>query len=89
MNQDFSYGMWVIVIYQVIAVFLIQWPLFLTMIMVPVLFFAYYYLSLHKEQLVHKQFGDLDKNYTAGKPLFFSDIYKWSDFVLLPRGGKF
>jgi len=68
-------------LFLVIAGFLIQWPTFLTVIMAPILFYAYYRLSLHEEKVMHKQFGDEYKAYASGKPMFFPAMSKWSDFL--------
>ncbi len=73
-------------LFLVIAGFLIQWPTFLTVIMAPVLYFAYYRLSLHEEQVVQKHFGNIYKDYVVSKPMFFPEIDKWSDFLKSSRG---
>lgn len=76
-------------LFLVIAGFLIQWPTFLTVIMAPILFYAYYRLSLHEEQVMRKQFGDMYQVYAIGKPMFFPIMNKWPDFLSVSGHGGF
>lgn len=55
---------------------LIQWPTLITLIMAPVLAFAYYRLSCREEQDLEAQFGQLFREYKAQVPAF------------IPRFGK-
>lgn len=50
--------------------FLIQWPTLVTLVMWPVLIFAYYRLALREEQAVTKQFPEAYAAYKARVPAF-------------------
>ena len=54
--------------------FLLQWPTIITMLMWPVLMFAYYRLAMKEERDVEKQFGQEYAQYKKRVPAF---IPKW------------
>lgn len=54
--------------------FLIQWPSLLTLIMWPILMFAYYKLAIKEERDVQKQFGEEFLRYKKKVPAFVPKI---------------
>ena len=50
--------------------FLIQWPSLLTLVMWPILTFAYYRLAMREEKDVERQFGQAWRDYKARVPAF-------------------
>jgi len=50
--------------------FLLQWPSFLTLIMWPILMFAYYRLAMKEEKDVERQFGKAYLDYKKKVPAF-------------------
>lgn len=74
-------------LFLVIAGFLIQWPTLLTIIMAPILFYAYVHLSRKEERAMHKQFSESYTRYVVGKPMFFPAINKWLDFLSVSVNG--
>ncbi len=49
---------------------LIQWPTLITLIMWPVLMYAYYRLAMREEKVVEKQFGEAYRRYRESVPAF-------------------
>lgn len=68
-------------LFLVITGFLIQWPTFLTVLMAPILIFAYYRLSLKEEQHMMAHFGDRYLHYAQYKPMFFPLPGEWWNFL--------
>ena len=56
--------------------FLIQWPSFSTLIMWPILIFAYYRLALREEKEVEKEFGKEYEEYRRKVPAFIPKFGK-------------
>ena len=56
--------------------FLIQWPSLLTLVMWPILTFAYYRLAMREEKDVERQFGQAWRDYKARVPAFILKIVK-------------
>ncbi len=54
--------------------FLIQWPSLTTLIMWPILIFAYYRLAMREEREVEKQFGKEFLEYKNRVPAFFPQV---------------
>ena len=59
-------GMWLITVGL-----LIQWPTLITLIMWPILMFAYYKLSMSEEKGLKEKFGEEFERYKASVPAFF------------------
>jgi len=67
-------------LFLVIAGFLVQWPTLLTVLMAPVLFYAYVRLARSEEQYMLTQFGEAYQNYLSSLPAFFPPLQQWRDF---------
>jgi len=67
-------------LFLVITGFLVQWPTFLTVLMAPILFYAYVRLAKSEEQFMLGQFGEIYQNYISGLPAFFPPLEQWRDF---------
>lgn len=57
-------------IFLVTIGFLIQWPTLITLMMFPILIFAYYKLAMKEERDVESQFGDQYRTYRKKVPAF-------------------
>ncbi len=68
-------------LFLLIVSFLIQWPTLLTVIMAPILLFAYVRLSLSEEADVIEQFGQEYLKYAVTKPMFFPSLSQWKAFL--------
>ena len=55
---------------------LVQWPSFLTLLMWPVLMFAYYHLAMREEKDVEKTFGKQYEEYRKKVPAFIPKFGK-------------
>lgn len=64
-------GMWLITVGL-----LIQWPTLITLIMWPILMFAYYKLSMSEEEVLKKTFGEEFERYKRNVPAFFPKFSK-------------
>jgi len=71
-------------LFLMIIGFLIQWPTLLTVIMAPVLIFAYVRLSRSEEAVVQQKFNPAYLEYAAAKPMFFPAMDQWKNFLLTP-----
>ena len=67
-------------LFLVISGFLVQWPTFLTVLMAPILFYAYARLAKSEEQHMLTQFGETYQHYTAQLPVFFPPVDLWWRF---------
>jgi len=67
-------------LFLVISGFLVQWPTFLTVLMAPILFYAYARLAKSEEQHMLNQFGETYQHYTAHLPAFFPPVDRWWRF---------
>ncbi len=67
---------------------LIQWPTLITLVMFPILIFAYYRLALREERKVEAEFGELYQQYRDRTPAFLphSVHYKRSRWIVKPSG---
>jgi len=73
-------------LFLLIIGFLIQWPTFLTVLMAPILVFAYVHLSRKEERGMHEHFNDNYKSYADQKPMFFPSFGQWWSFLTTPVG---
>jgi len=71
-------------LFLIITGFLIQWPTLLTVIMAPVLIFAYVRLSRSEEAVVQQKFNQDYLEYASRKPMFFPAMNQWKNFLLAP-----
>ncbi|MCW8955978.1 MAG: isoprenylcysteine carboxylmethyltransferase family protein [Gammaproteobacteria bacterium] len=67
-------------LFLVISGFLVQWPTLLTVLMAPVLVYAYVRLARSEEQYMIMQFGEVYQNYMSSLPAFFPPPKQWRDF---------
>jgi len=68
----------------VITGFLVQWPTLLTVLMAPVLVYAYVRLAFSEEQHMAHLFGDQYREYRRQVPAFVPPLRQWKAFVLAP-----
>ena len=61
--------------------FLIQWPTLLTVLMAPILAFAYVRLARREEKMMYDRYGTTYKQYTHHKPMFFPAFGQWKPFL--------
>ncbi|MDH5256516.1 MAG: isoprenylcysteine carboxylmethyltransferase family protein [Gammaproteobacteria bacterium] len=68
-------------LFLVIIGFLVQWPTLLTLLMAPVLLFAYTHLAKVEEQRAKAEFGDAYDSYASQTPKFFPALRQWKAFL--------
>ncbi len=68
-------------LFLLIAGFLVQWPTLITVLMTPVLLYAYVRLARQEEGVVIDRFGDVYRRYAAGMPRFFPRVTEWGAFL--------
>jgi len=68
-------------LFLVIVGFLIQWPTLLTVIMAPILIFAYVHLAYYEEKNMRQQVGQEYLDYTNSLPAFFPPVSQWMEFL--------
>ncbi len=68
-------------LFLLIIGFLIQWPTLLTVIMAPVLLYAYKRLALSEERHMLKISNDDYGDYIKDKPMFFPSFNQWRQFL--------
>lgn len=66
--------------------FLIQWPTLLTVLMAPILVFAYGHLARAEERRMLNQFGQRYTDYAHTTPAFFPPVNQWKTFLRAPVG---
>jgi len=67
-------------LFLVITGFLIQWPTLLTVLMAPVLLYAYAHLARSEERYMVEHFGNAYLDYRKQVPLFFPPMSQWMNF---------
>ena len=76
-------------LFLVILGFLIQWPTLLTVIMAPILFFAYVRLAKNEERRAIEEFGDRYLEYMKKTPAaFVPPIRLWKEFFTVKVTGE-
>lgn len=75
-------------LFLVIGGFLVQWPTLLTVLMVPVLLYAYARLAKSEEQSMYARFGDAYDQYRKTVPAYFPPTNKWRSFFTAKIGQK-
>ncbi len=68
-------------LFLVIIGFLVQWPTILTVIMAPVLLFAYVHLARVEERRAGMEFGVEYDEYVRKTPAFFPPLNQWKAFL--------
>jgi protein-S-isoprenylcysteine O-methyltransferase Ste14 len=68
-------------LFLVIIGFLIQWPTLLTVLMAPILLFAYIHLAGVEERRAEKEFGTVYSEYIRKTPFFFPPFNQWKAFL--------
>ena len=71
-------------LFLVIAGFLVQWPTLLTVLMAPILLYAYVHLARSEERFMLKQFGEQYADYRRRVPAFFPPRYQWKALFTAP-----
>ncbi|MCW9012776.1 MAG: isoprenylcysteine carboxylmethyltransferase family protein [Gammaproteobacteria bacterium] len=69
-------------LFLVIGGFLVQWPTFLTVLMAPVLVYAYVRLARSEEQIMQARFGENYERYSKSVPAFVPAAGKWRGFFM-------
>lgn len=75
-------------LFLIITGFLIQWPTLLTVIMAPVLIYAYIRLSRSEEEVVQQKFNQSYLEYASRTPMFFPPMNQWKNFLYVQVEGK-
>jgi len=70
-------------LFLVIIGFLVQWPTFLTVLMAPILLYAYVHLAKVEERRAEAEFGDEYKEYAQKTPLFNPPLNQWKAFLMV------
>lgn len=71
-------------LFLVISGFLLQWPTLLTVLMAPILLYAYVRLARSEERYMLKQFGEQYANYMRHVPPFFPPRHQWKAIFTTP-----
>ena len=71
-------------LFLVITGFLVQWPTLLTVLMAPILLYAYVHLARSEEHHMLKQFGGQYREYTHRVPAFFPPRQQWKALFTTP-----
>ncbi len=64
---------------------LIHWPTIPTLVIFPIMVWAYYRLSLREEKQMIKQFGKRYEDYMKNRPMFMPRRGKWKQFINASR----
>ncbi len=75
-------------LFLVIIGFLVQWPTILTVIMAPVLLFAYVHLARVEERRAEVEFGVEYDEYVRKTPAFFPPLNQWKAFLTVNVPGE-
>ncbi len=73
-------------LFLVIIGFLVQWPTLLTVIMAPIMLYAYVHLARVEEQRAEAEFGELYRDYAEKTPPFFPPVKQWKAFLTVDVG---
>ncbi len=68
-------------LFLVIIGFLVQWPTLLTVVMAPIMLYAYVHLSKVEERRAEAEFGDEYREYAAKTARFFPPVNQWKAFL--------
>ncbi len=70
-------------LFLVIIGFLVQWPTLLTVLMAPVLLYAYVRLARREERRAASAFGEAYAEYLRRTPAFFPPVNQWKEFLMV------
>ncbi len=73
-------------LFLIIIGFLVQWPTLLTVIMAPIMLYAYVHLARVEEQRAEAEFGELYRDYAEKTPPFFPPVKQWKAFLTVEVG---
>jgi methanethiol S-methyltransferase len=68
-------------LFLIIVGFLVQWPTILTVLMAPILLYAYVHLARVEERRAMAEFGQAYQDYVRKTPAFFPQFEKWKAFL--------
>lgn len=68
-------------LFLLIAGFLVQWPTLVTVLMAPVLLYAYVRLARQEEGMMIERFGHIYTEYAERTPRFFPPVVQWTAFL--------
>jgi len=68
-------------LFFMIVGFLVQWPTLLTVLMAPVLLFAYVHLARVEERRAEAEFAEAYNTYVLNTPAFFPPLKQWKAFL--------
>lgn len=71
-------------LFLIITGFLVQWPTLLTIVMAPILIYAYVRLSRTEERSMRDYFGEDYVRYEQHTPMFFPPLNQWQAFLMVP-----
>lgn len=81
-------------LFLLITGFLVQWPTLITVLMTPVLLYAYVRLARQEEIIITERFGGTYVRYAERTARFFPPVAQWGSFLTTPipnyaeAGGK-
>lgn len=76
-------------LFLIIIGFLVQWPTLLTVLMAPVLIYAYVRLARAEERRAREEFGEAYGEYAHRTPAFFPPLNRWKAFLTVQvHGGE-
>ncbi len=70
-------------LFLLIVGFLVQWPTFLTVLMAPVMLYAYVHLARVEERRAETEFGEEYIGYARNTPAFFPPCKQWKAFLFV------
>ncbi len=68
-------------LFLLISGFLVQWPTLPTVLMAPILYFAYVRLAKKEERRVWEEYGEAYAEYARNTPAFFPPMNQWKAFL--------
>tara|TARA_R110002111_G_scaffold151735_4_gene218466 strand:- start:579 stop:1256 length:678 start_codon:yes stop_codon:yes gene_type:complete len=68
-------------LFLIIVGFLVQWPTILTVLMAPILLYAYVHLARVEERRAITKFGQAYQDYARKTPAFFPQLKQWKAFL--------
>lgn len=68
-------------LFLLIVGFLVQWPTLITVLMAPVLTYAYMRLARQEESAMFARFGETYTHYAQSRPSFFPPMREWVRFL--------
>ncbi|MEE4174456.1 MAG: isoprenylcysteine carboxylmethyltransferase family protein [Xanthomonadales bacterium] len=68
-------------LFLLIGGFLVQWPTLITVLMAPVLSYAYVHLARQEEAVMYDRFGEPYRRYARTMPAYFPALKDWPRFL--------